>query len=239
MKQAVNNKDEEINNIAGLENILKVNKSDIEKPKTKMVVLSRKDYPLKNGFPSSLESLAINSCVLQRLDSRILKLRHLNTLDLSGNKLATFPDSLDTLENLRCLDLSHNQIQFVPGCITRGACAERLRIVDLSSNQITYIPRRIQTMRNLNSLKLNSNNLASIPHSFGSMKELRRLELSNNHLMCLPWSFTQLQFDFLDVSGNLFETMKEGLVEVQDGSRAALTPLYSLSEICYRHIATR
>ena len=94
-------------------------------------------------------------------------------------------------------------------------------------------------MRNLNSLKLNSNNLASIPHSFGSMKELRRLELSNNHLMCLPWSFTQLQFDFLDVSGNLFETMKEGLVEVQDGSRAAVTPLYSLSEICYRHIATR
>ena len=236
MKQALNNKEDDISNITGLENILKVNNNDIEKPKTKMTVLSRKDYPLKNGFPSSLESLTINRCVLQKFDSRILKLRHLNTLDLSGNKLSSLPDSLETLENLRCLNLSHNQIQLFPECITRGACAERLRVVDLSSNQITYIPKRIQTMRNLNSLKLNRNSLASIPHSFGSIKELRRLELSNNQLMCLPWSFTQLEFDFLDVSGNQFEAMKEGLV---DGNRAVVAPLCSLSEICYRHVAAR
>lgn len=55
--------------------------------------------------------------------------------------------------------------------------------------------------------------------------------------MCLPWSFTQLEFDFLDVSGNQFEAMKEGLVE--DGNHAVVAPLCSLSEICYRHVAAR
>lgn len=236
LKQALNK--EEINNIAGLDNILKVNSSDIEKPKTKMTILSRKDYPIKNGFPSSLESLAINSCVLQRMDARILKLKNLNTLDLSRNKLVTLPDSLDTLQNLRSLDLSHNQMQDIPECISRGGCAEGLRFLDLSFNEITCVPRRIQAMRNLNSLKMNNNNIESLPHSLGSMKDLRRLEISNNQLLCLPWSFTQLEFDFLDVSGNLFKQMTEGLVtHFQDGRRD-ITPA-SLMEICCRHVAVR
>ena len=199
---------EEIDNISELENILKVKNCDIEKPKVKMQILSRKDYPLKNGFPSTLQTLIINGCVLQRLDARILKLSTLTILDLSENKLKTLPESLDGLKSLRCLNLSNNDFDCFPCSLLRGECAERIHILEINSNKISYLPSNIVRLKNLHTLKLKDNHLVSIPHSFGNMKSLQRLELNNNLLQCLPWSFLKLKFDFLDISGNTFISPK-------------------------------
>lgn len=55
--------------------------------KTKLSVKSRKEYPITEGFPSSLENLQIIGCTLKTIDSRIFKLRNLAVLDLSNNHL--------------------------------------------------------------------------------------------------------------------------------------------------------
>lgn len=55
--------------------------------KTKLVVKSRSEYPITEGFPSSLRTLQINGCSLKSVDSRILKLHNLSQLDLSNNHL--------------------------------------------------------------------------------------------------------------------------------------------------------
>ncbi|CAI8048391.1 Leucine-rich repeat protein 1 [Geodia barretti] len=64
--------------------------ADIEKPKTRLVVKSRGEYPLR-GFPSSLERFEAVAISLNRVDGRLLQLKHLSHLDLSGNLIKTLP----------------------------------------------------------------------------------------------------------------------------------------------------
>lgn len=229
LKQALNK--ENISNITELENVLKVRNCDIEKPKTKLSITSRTEYPVKNGFPVSLETLIINRCNLKRFDSRILKLNSLTVLDLSGNLLDSLCDSLDCMTNLKCLYLQENCFQSLPIALQRGETTERLRLVDLSTNQIRYLPRNISNLCNMHTLKLNNNPLVSIPHSIGHMTELRRLEINAGQLSCLPWSFCKLKLDFLDLSKNLFETMPIGVL---DSIRSTSIKPLSLLETCCR-----
>jgi len=231
IKQTLNKED--ISSITELENVLKVRNCDIEKPKTKLSVSSRNEYPVKNGFPVSLETLTINRCNLKRFDSRILKLHLLTILDLSGNLLNSLCDSFDCMENLKCLYLQENCFESLPVSIHRGATAERLKLIDLSSNQIRYLPRNISNLRTMHTLKLNNNPLVSIPHSIGNLTELRRLEMNAAQLSCLPWSFCKLKLDFLDVSNNLFDTMPNGVL---DSNKTTSLQSPSLLETCCRVI---
>ena len=45
--------------------------------KTKLNIANRRDYPIRDGFPSGLEVLSVNGCSLRKIDSRILLLRRL------------------------------------------------------------------------------------------------------------------------------------------------------------------
>ncbi len=56
--------------------------SQVTKPKTKLVVTEKKEYPITTNFPSSLETLSVNGINLKKLDSRMMKLRLLVSLDL-------------------------------------------------------------------------------------------------------------------------------------------------------------
>lgn len=228
-------KKEDTSNIAELVNVLKVKNSDLEKPRAKLSILCRADYPLKTGFPSSLETLTVNDCSLQKFDNRILKLRFLITLDLSRNKLKSLCSSLESLVNIRCLLLSENQFETVPLCITQGEISHRLTYLDLSSNRISYLPASVSSLTELHTLKANDNSIISIPHTFGWMKNLRRLELSQNLITCLPWSFSKLKLDYLDLSCNRFYEMNVGLLGNHiDESQIPNPP--SLFEICSRKI---
>uniref|UniRef100_A0A7M5V3V4 Leucine rich repeat containing protein n=2 Tax=Clytia hemisphaerica TaxID=252671 RepID=A0A7M5V3V4_9CNID len=199
-----------------------------------MQVLSRKEYPLRNGFPSTLETLIINGCVLQRLDARILELDALTILDLSLNKLKTLPECLDGLQSLRCLNLSNNDFDCFPCCLLQGETADRIHILEMNFNKISYLPNNFVRLKNLHTLKIKDNHLVSIPHSFGNMKSVQRLELTNNMLQCLPWSFLKLKFDFLDISGNAFGEMNVGLLD--EKYHKELPVPSTLFEICCRKI---
>ncbi|XP_030922079.1 leucine-rich repeat protein 1, partial [Geospiza fortis] len=82
--------------------------SDVEKPKTKMIITSRRDYPLTKSFPFSLEHLQTSYCKLARIDSRVLCLRRLRKLDLS------LPCRIGQLSRLRFLSAARNKLPFLP-----------------------------------------------------------------------------------------------------------------------------
>lgn len=48
---------------------------DVEKPKKKLTIVSKKDYPLTSNFPYSLEQLQVSYCKLSRVDMRMLSLK--------------------------------------------------------------------------------------------------------------------------------------------------------------------
>ena len=175
-----------------------------ERPKLRMTVLKRQNYPLRDGFPSTLETLVIQSCMLSRLDSRILQLENLCTLDLSNNKIKELPELLCKLVNLAELRVTANRLSSFPDSLCQSSLSRSLKTLDLSDNRLVSLPGQFGYMTSLMSLNLANNQLESLPFSFHHLQNLRKLLLLNNRLHCLPSNMHRLQLDILDISGNEF-----------------------------------
>lgn len=176
----------------------------VEKPKTKMVVLTRKDYPITTGFPTSLTSLRVSDCMLKRIDSRMLRLYNLRSLDLSGNHLKTLPDDFHGLDHLSELRLANNHLEDLPVGFCSGPLSRTLNLLDLSGNRLKMLRSEFCLLEALVTLRLDSNQLKCLPHGINRMTGLRFISAVGNKLQTLPASFTQLRLESLDLSGNEF-----------------------------------
>lgn len=58
-----------------LSTLTPVRARDVEQPKKKLTIVSKKDYPLTSNFPYSLEQLQVSYCKLSRVDMRMLSLK--------------------------------------------------------------------------------------------------------------------------------------------------------------------
>lgn len=58
-----------------LSKLTPVRAREVEQPKKKLTIVSKKDYPLTSNFPYSLEQLQVSYCKLSRVDMRMLSLK--------------------------------------------------------------------------------------------------------------------------------------------------------------------
>jgi len=135
--------------------------TQVTKPKEKLIIFEKKDYPITKNFPSSLTELKVNKINLKKFDSRMLKLSRLVVLDLSDNNISIWPESFKSLSNLKELNLSNNKLTTVPVSFFQTV-SEKLCLLDLSSNQLTMIPFVISKLKSLVTLKLKENGLKSL-----------------------------------------------------------------------------
>ena len=165
---------------------------------------------------------------LNRVDGRLLQLKHLSHLDLSGNLIKSLPDAMaDTpLSELR---LSGNRLEQFPEPLCVGRLGESLKVLDLSRNQLKSLPHKFTHMKSLVHLKLDCNELKVLPRTFGKMVSLKFFSASSNGLLALPSSFLKLSLDSLDLFGNPFHP--SGLVR-----RCSELSLPSLMELTGRAI---
>lgn len=199
----------------------------IEKPKSKLVVKSRGDYPLK-GFPSSLETFQAVGISLNRIDSRLLQLKHLQSLDLSNNSIKSIPEGMKDICLLE-LKLSGNKITEFPEVICDSELSKSLKLLDLARNCLTHLPHKFTSFKSLVQLRLDCNELQILPRTFGKMTSLKYFSASNNKLVVLPPTFPKLSFDSLDFFGNPFTA--SGLVR-----RCSDLSLPTLQELAGRAI---
>ena len=199
----------------------------IEKPKTKLVVKSRGDYPLK-GFPSSLETFQAVGISLNRIDLRLLQLKNLRVLELSNNSIKSIPDGMKDVSLLE-LKLSGNKIADFPEVICDGELSKNLKLLDLARNSLTHLPHKFPNFKLLVQLRLDCNELQTLPRTFGKLTSLKFFSASNNKLVVLPPTFPKLSFDSLDLFGNPFTA--SGLVR-----RCSDLSLPSLQELAGRTI---
>ncbi|PIK48668.1 hypothetical protein BSL78_14480 [Apostichopus japonicus] len=178
--------------------------SQVERPKTKMYIEERKDYPITTSFAKSLEVLHISNCKLRRFDSRILELKHLISLDLSCNAIENFPDQWGRLKHLAELNLSNNKLKFISKSFIQSSLSQSLCSLDISKNCLQVVPPQLFKFRNLVRINLSENQLQSVPYSAGQMSSLKFLNLSMNALQSIPSSFTALRLDEIDLHGNPF-----------------------------------
>lgn len=120
----------------------------------------------------------------------ILKHESIETIDLSRNSIVQLDKTRtkDTLSLLK-LDISNNKIRSFPDWI--GTSFPRMNKLILRGNNIRDIPDKTYNFRNIKEINLADNNIGRIsPDFFKSCLSLEKIDLSRNLLETLP-TFTQ------------------------------------------------
>lgn len=212
---------------ASVGHVLPAKLQHIEKQKTKLVVKSRRDYPVQ-GFPESLETVEVVGLALIRMDRRILQLKNIQKIDLSNNCIKDIPECIKDVRLVE-LKLSGNKVSQFPETICSGEFAESLKVLDLARNELAYLPHKFPGFKALVRLKLDCNKLQMFPRTLGKMASLKYLSASNNQLVVLPPSFPNLSLESLDLFSNPFSA--SGLLRT-----CKTLSLPSLQEIAGRYI---
>ncbi|XP_027217195.2 leucine-rich repeat protein 1 [Penaeus vannamei] len=194
-----------------LSTLAPVKQSQVEKPKTKLVITCKKDYPITTAFPYSLETLRVNDVDLTRVENRIMKLKRLQILDLSHNIIQVLPATMNEMHSLAELHLAHNKIKGISHQVFTGKISKTLRLLDLSNNHMEYLPHTLGQLVSLVTLRLDNNFLKKLPISLGKLTSLKFFSASNNKLVELPASVFHLKMENIDVFGNPF-TSQLGIV---------------------------
>ncbi|XP_033028695.1 malignant fibrous histiocytoma-amplified sequence 1 [Lacerta agilis] len=131
------------------------------------------------------------------------ELRQLEELDLSFNRLSRLPnEALARLQQLRALDVDHNQLHAFPQALLALGSLEEL---DCSGNRhLRALPEGIASLRRLKILWLSGTGLAALPEGLCQLGALESLMVDGNHLRGLPAGFGGLQrLKMLNLSSNL------------------------------------
>uniref|UniRef100_A0A8D0G6A6 Leucine-rich repeat protein 1 n=1 Tax=Sphenodon punctatus TaxID=8508 RepID=A0A8D0G6A6_SPHPU len=179
--------------------------SEVEKPKMKMIITSRKEYPLTKNFPYSLEHLQASYCKLARIDMRMLCLKKLRKLDLSHNHIKKLPATIGDLVCLQELHLQDNHLESFDIALCTSTLQNSLQFLDLSQNKMKALPVQFCQLKELIHLKLDDNELIRLPFKMGQLSQLRFLSAARNKLPFLPSDFRKLSLESLDLFGNPFE----------------------------------
>lgn len=143
---------------------------------------------------------------LERLPGALGNLKRLETLHLQCNLMSSVPDNvLASLTALKTLDLSHNRLQSFPPSL---CSLKHLDFLNLSHNQLHSLPE--DNLNQLSALELNlsSNSLPRLPVALSMCKRLKVLRVEEN---CLELSgvpqeiLADSKVSLLCLDGNLFQ----------------------------------
>ncbi|KAM8920925.1 leucine-rich repeat protein 1 [Pelodytes ibericus] len=198
------NKGTDSNRAALLSRLLPAKTSEIEKPRVRMIIACKKDYPITKSFPYSLEHLQVSYCKLARVDMRMLCLKKLQKLDLSDNHIKKLPKTIGDLVCLQELNLHNNFLESFEIELCKSTWKSTLRSLDLSHNKLKALPVQFGQLKELINLKLDDNELVQLPFTIGQLSKLRFLFATKNKLHYLPNSFKFLALEKVDLFGNPF-----------------------------------
>jgi leucine-rich repeat protein SHOC2 len=129
-----------------------------------------------------LNGLSINDCGLTSLDY-VDSLTNLKVLDLRHNCIKSLSKSMFELKKLRVLILESNLLTEFPEVITELYLLQKL---DIACNQIKSLPNSISKLLLLEELHLEYNAIDVLPESINELKYLKIFSLSGNNLSYLP-----------------------------------------------------
>ena len=111
-----------------------------------------------------------------------IRLPHLNHLDISHNQLYYLPGNFGLLLQLETLLLRYNKIKVLPDSLFRLV---KLKKLDLSHNQLRTLQDDVIHLKKLEKLDVSYNKLKVLPSSLGGIRTLKVLLASENRL-CEP-----------------------------------------------------
>lgn len=101
---------------------------------------------------------------------------------LYHNTIRSIPDSVVYLQSLQFLDLSRNQLSYLPTSI----CELPLQALVVNNNRLVSLPEEIGKMATLMKLDASCNEITHLPVQIGDLTALKILNLRRNHLQEIP-----------------------------------------------------
>ncbi|KAI7863176.1 hypothetical protein BDF14DRAFT_1734539 [Spinellus fusiger] len=126
-------------------------------------------------------------------------MRHLQLGSVyGGNLLTTVPDEINEMHSLQELDLSHNQLQSLPGDMH----VPTLEHLNVSNNQLDTLPCSVAKCAKLTTLNVSKNHLTTLPADLVQLDRLELLDISENLLCILPSDILERMKTTLLITGN-------------------------------------
>lgn len=171
-----------------------------------------KDSPLEGISIMSqfknLETLDINSAVLELPDDLFNKMPKLKRISLRSNRLTKIPSGLFNLPELEYLNLESNKIRELPDLPKYGCL--NLKNLWVDNNQLTYFPPAISGLSKLEILSVADNGITTAAGDYRNLKNLQKIDLSHNILDQFPKGLSSNQrVECIAIKGNNIKTLPE------------------------------
>ncbi len=136
-----------------------------------------KTIPKEINSSVYLESLDASHNKLTTFPIGLTGMKFLKTINLSYNQITKI-DNISKLKKLEKLNLSNNKIKEIGKEI---GSLKKLTSLNLADNSLKSLPASIVNLTNLVMLNLKDNNLTSLPLRIEKLKKLKYLNLENNN----------------------------------------------------------
>ncbi|GAM25896.1 hypothetical protein SAMD00019534_090710 [Acytostelium subglobosum LB1] len=147
---------------------------------------------LLTNVPNNMSHLTYLNISINSIQSfpNALSLPMLQELLYAHNKVSIFPTPILELRHLRTLDLSGNRLNYLPDEISHLSAT--LHTLDLSENNFTSFPPPISTLSNLRTLRIGSNNMGTLTPVFTTLTHLETLDFSGCSLTSFDFDLSKL-----------------------------------------------
>ncbi|XP_078694333.1 uncharacterized protein LOC144923569 [Branchiostoma floridae x Branchiostoma belcheri] len=142
------------------------------------------DVPLDLWFLPSLRKLILRQNKISKISKNIERCKNLAFLDVSANMLEEIQSYVLGLPGLRTIDASKNQIKTVSP-LEKGE-SSNVQVFALAENGLSHFPEVLTKMDTLMKVDLSSNNIKKIPESIKGMPKEVMLKLQNNPIVDPP-----------------------------------------------------
>lgn len=148
----------------------------------------------ENGLPAvpeaifkirNLEKLNLSANKIEKINLADGEWENLRTLNLNDNLLTALPQAIVKLQNLQRFYVSHNYLTFegIPSGIGKLL---QLTTLHLSYNKLELIPEGVSRCVKLQRLKLDHNRLITLPDGIHLLPDLKELDLHENENLVMP-----------------------------------------------------
>ncbi|KGE13972.1 hypothetical protein [Sphingobacterium deserti] len=175
------------------------------------------------GLLYNLNNLQLQGNRLTKLPTSINNLHGLVALNMKANPLTQIP-SLCNLTKLDSLNLSYCNLATLPNDI---GDMKNLRYLAAEDNFIETLPQSITQLTGLKTMLLGRNLLTELSMDIGQLEQLEELDLSVNHLKALPTTIGQLKLlQTLNISFNSLIAVPEEI-----GALSNLSNFYAQNNV--------
>lgn len=114
-------------------------------------------------------------------------------INLTDNKITTFPGILISMKNIQRINLDGNFIKELPKDKIDKTKCEKLETISLDNNNISEIPEQFLQLDQIKDLSIANNRLSKIPSFIDKLSKLETLRISHNDIQELPEDITKIK----------------------------------------------